>query len=184
MKRRHSLIQIPGSTNFITTTIVKFAPIFRNEVLARIVLDKIKAFSDHLAIQIHGYVIMPNHLHLLLTIGQEASSLSKFMERMKEYSAKEIIKWCLDNNEVSWIALFSTAAKNTKEGHKYQVWQKRFDNVVIKKQEDLLVKLNYIHNNPLQERWRLCERIEDYRFSSAKFYISRVPTDITIVKSI
>ncbi|WP_307527875.1 hypothetical protein [Pedobacter sp. W3I1] len=31
-------------------------------------------------------------------------------------------------------------------------------------------KLDYIHNNPLQERWRLAENAEDYYWSSAKFY--------------
>jgi putative transposase len=34
----------------------------------------------------------------------------------------------------------------------------------------LLQKLNYIHLNPLQERWNLAERPEEYHWSSAKFY--------------
>ena len=32
-------------------------------------------------------------------------------------------------------------------------------------------KLNYIHNNPCTPRWRLAERPEDYRHSSASNYI-------------
>jgi hypothetical protein len=31
-------------------------------------------------------------------------------------------------------------------------------------------KLNYIHNNPLSERWQLALDPCDYSFSSAKFY--------------
>ncbi len=31
--------------------------------------------------------------------------------------------------------------------------------------------LEYIHNNPLQEHWRLAEFQENYRYSSARFYI-------------
>ena len=31
-------------------------------------------------------------------------------------------------------------------------------------------KLNYIHNNPIQEKWKLVSLPEDYQFSSAKFY--------------
>jgi hypothetical protein len=31
-------------------------------------------------------------------------------------------------------------------------------------------KLNYIHRNPLNERWNLCIRPGDYKFSSASFY--------------
>ena len=33
-----------------------------------------------------------------------------------------------------------------------------------------LGKLHYIHNNQMHERWNLCTRLEDYRFSSAGFY--------------
>ncbi len=31
-------------------------------------------------------------------------------------------------------------------------------------------KLNYIHNNPVQEKWQLALCPEEYEFSSAKFY--------------
>jgi len=31
-------------------------------------------------------------------------------------------------------------------------------------------KLNYIHNNPCQEKWRLAERPQDYKYSSAANY--------------
>ena len=31
-------------------------------------------------------------------------------------------------------------------------------------------KLDYLHNNPLQDKWRLAEFPENYKYSSAKFY--------------
>ena len=45
-----------------------------------------------------------------------------------------------------------------------------------------MIKLNYIHNNPLQERWSLCGKVEDYRFSSAKYYFTGEDVGIRIVK--
>ena len=196
MKRRHSLLPASGSTSFITTTVVKFFPLFRHEALAIIVLDNIRIYAQQCHIKIHGFVIMPNHLHLLITAEEQDSgdfsatrsavnqysAISQFMGRLKEYSAKEIVNFCLQNKERSLLTIFSTAATESKQGHKYQVWQKRFDNVVITRQADLLIKLNYIHSNPLQERWGLCERIEDYRFSSAKYYITDEDVGIPIVK--
>ena len=181
MKRRHSRLQVPGAANFVTTTIVNFLPIFRNEALAEVVSDNIGIYAQKCRIQVHGFVIMPNHLHLLLTAGYE-TSVSQFMGRMKEYSAKKIISWCSDNKEVGLLTAFSSAAKESKRGHKYQVWQERFDNVVITREDDLSIKLNYIHNNPLQERWGLCEKIEDYRFSSARYYLTGEDVGIPIVK--
>jgi len=35
-------------------------------------------------------------------------------------------------------------------------------------------KLDYIHNNPLQERWNLVENATDYNYSSAKYYDSEI----------
>ncbi|MCW3107025.1 MAG: gliding motility-associated C-terminal protein [Segetibacter sp.] len=35
---------------------------------------------------------------------------------------------------------------------------------------EFLQKLNYIHNNPTQPHWRLCQYPEEYKYSSAKFY--------------
>jgi putative transposase len=35
-------------------------------------------------------------------------------------------------------------------------------------------KLNYIHNNPLQERWCLVENAADYQYSSAKYYETEI----------
>ncbi|MHB8206108.1 hypothetical protein [Mucilaginibacter sp.] len=33
-------------------------------------------------------------------------------------------------------------------------------------------KIDYIHNNPLQEKWRLADYEENYKYSSAMFYVS------------
>ncbi|GAB4197659.1 MAG: hypothetical protein OHK0057_29680 [Thermoflexibacter sp.] len=35
-------------------------------------------------------------------------------------------------------------------------------------------KLNYIHQNPLQKKWQLVSKAEDYHYSSARFYLQNV----------
>ena len=35
-------------------------------------------------------------------------------------------------------------------------------------------KLEYIHNSPVVEKWALCSVPEDYRWSSARFYLSGI----------
>jgi len=145
------------------------------------VLDAMRVYAQKYRIQVHGFVVMPNHLHLLVT-GEGQELVSKFIGKLKEYSAKEIIHWCLQNKEESLLTVFYSAAVESKQGHKYQVWQKRFDNVAITRHEAQLIKLNYIHNNPLQERWGLCERVEDYPFSSARQYIANEDVGVPIVK--
>jgi hypothetical protein len=107
---------------------------------------------------------------------------STFTGKLKEYSAKEILRWCIENNEHAMVTRFAIAASELTHGHKYQVWQQGFDSVAITKQKDMLTKLNYIHNNPLQEHWKLCPSPEEYPFSSAAYYISGKDIGIPIAK--
>ena len=181
MKRRHSLLDAPGSMNFITTAVINFIYLFIIEALANIMLENIKYYALKYELRTHGFVIMPNHLRLLLSAPDQAV-MSKFMGKCKEYSAKEIISWCMRNKRQDMLAEFAAAAVKSKQGHRYQVWQHGFDNVAVTRQKDMLIKLNYIHNNPLQEQWRICQSAEDYPFSSAGYYIAGKDTGIPIVK--
>ena len=55
------------------------------------------------------------------------------------------------------------------EDQKRKFWMKRFDDEVIRNQNMFLVKLNYIHNNPVKSG--LVEKPEDYKYSSARNYL-------------
>lgn len=54
----------------------------------------------------------------------------------------------------------------------YQLWERNAFWFELDNDTTLLQKLNYIHNNPLQEKWQLAENAEDYLFLSAAFYYS------------
>lgn len=144
-------------------------------------LNNINFYTIKCHIQIHGFVIMPNHFHLLLT-GEEQKFVSQFMGTLKQYSARQIINWCTQNREIKLLKIFSSSAKEAKQNHKYKVWQSRFHNIVITEYKDFLIKLNYIHKNPLQDRWRLCENAEDYYYSSARYYFRGEDVGIPIIK--
>ena len=180
MKRKHSLTYSPHTTYFLTATVTDFTYLFHEEAPAQIVLQNMCFYVQEFAIKLHGFVIMPNHLHLLLTTGTKGD-VSQFMGRLKEYSAKQIIRWCEEHNRKRLLETFYSSAKKYKQYYKYQVWQERFDGLVINTAETHNVKLQYIHTNPLQERWQLCEKPEDYRFSSARYYISGEDVEVPIV---
>jgi len=180
MKRKYSLTYRPHTTYFLTATVTDFTHLFHREALAQIVLDNLDFYVRRFAIRLHGFVIMPNHIHLLLTTG-EKGNVSQLMGRLKEYSAKQVIKWCEEHNEKTLLETFHCSAKKYKQYYKYQVWQERFDGLVITATETYNNKLEYAHNNPLQERWQLCDRPEDYRFSSARHYMKGEDVGVPIV---
>ena len=62
----------------------------------------------------------------------------------------------------------------------FKVWQDRFDEVFLENRELFEIKLNYIHNNPLQPQWKLSINIEDYFYSSALFYEKGIQNKIEV----
>ena len=52
----------------------------------------------------------------------------------------------------------------------HQFWQRDPLAIELYTRKVFEQKLNYIHNNPLQERWNLVENAADYNYSSAKYY--------------
>ena len=63
---------------------------------------------------------------------------------------------------------------------RYKVWSDGYDAREIFSLEFLEQKFDYIHHNPCQPHWKLVENPEDYRWSSAGFYIVDRPAIIEI----
>jgi len=168
MKRNTSLFYEAHATYFLTTTVTKFSNIFAERELALILLSNLNFYLKDFKASLHGFVIMPNHLHLLVTMGDKGN-VSQFMGRLKEFSAKQIIGWCQDN-KASLLKIFADSAEKHKPQHEYQVWQARFDDLRVEGNNMFDTRLDYIHANPVQEQWKLADNPEDYEFSSARFY--------------
>jgi len=55
---------------------------------------------------------------------------------------------------------------------KYQFWQRNALSVYLWSDAGFTQKLEYIHNNPIQLKWKLSELPGHYKYSSANFYYS------------
>ena len=55
---------------------------------------------------------------------------------------------------------------------KHNIWLRDPLAVRIFSKEMAGEKLDYVHDNPLQSHWSLCKAPEEYRFSSAAFYLT------------
>jgi len=77
----------------------------------------------------------------------------------------------LSNGVKEMLTKFAGSAAQYWPEHHYQVWQTRFDDLLIRTEKQYLIKSEYIHNNPLQERRCLASAPEEYPFSSARFYL-------------
>jgi putative transposase len=107
---------------------------------------------------IYAYVLMPSHLHLIISI-PEIKSISNFMRDLKRRTARE------------YFELY-----NLPSG---RLWEDRFDDVGLYSEKSFFTKLNYIHQNPV--RAGLVEKPEDWPYSSARFYMFEEKRTINVI---
>ncbi|MGZ8557982.1 MAG: transposase [Chitinophagaceae bacterium] len=121
-----------------------------------------------------GFVIMPNHLHLLLYFTGGKQSLNTHAGNGKRFMAYEIINRLEEQNEIELLNKLAhdVKAKDKSLGKKHEVWIGSFDVKECRTEKFILQKLHYIHNNPCTGKWRLADSSIHYLQSSASYYIS------------
>ncbi|HLZ14011.1 MAG TPA: transposase [Candidatus Acidoferrum sp.] len=143
----------PQYSYFVTTKSAEGRAIFQVRENAQIVIDALYRYREKGAYLLHEFVLMPDHLHLLLT-PLESMSLEKAMQLIKGGSSFEIHK---------------------KRGQKMEIWQKGFHDWTIRDADDWRVKSEYVAMNPV--RAHLVQTFRDWPYSSAfgKFILDPMP---------
>jgi len=153
-----------GRVYFWTATINKWHHLMKKDQLKDIVIDSLQYLSILSLIEVYGFVVMPNHIHLIWRMlakngkEQPAGSFLKYTAHM--------FKRYLKNHIPSFLESFIVDALNKR----YEFWQQNPYAFELTKMRTALQKLNYIHNNPVSKHWCLSETALDYRYSSARFY--------------
>jgi len=158
---------------FITFTCHKWLPL----IDLTNAYDLVYQWFDVLSVKGHtitGYVIMPNHLHLLLHYSGEGQSLNKVVGNGKRFMAYGIVKRLGQQNKNNLLSRlqFAVQASDRRRGKKHEVWEDSFDVKECRTEKFVLQKLHYIHNNPCSGKWKLVKSPELYIHSSALFYLS------------
>jgi putative transposase len=142
-----------GWTYFITTKAWQSTLLFQVEETAQIIVAKMLEYRDQGNYLLHDFVLMPNHLHLILTPA-ESVSLEKAMQLIKGGSSFEIHK---------------------VRGQKLQIWQPGFHESRVTCWTDYQKKRDYIQFNPVAAK--LIDRPELWPYGSAnvKFGLDPIP---------
>jgi putative transposase len=151
----------PGFTYFVTTKTWQNHEVFRVAENAEIVVECILRYRDDGAYQLHEFVVMPNHLHLLLTPAVDAT-VETAMQFIKGGSSHQIHK---------------------VRGHKMQIWQPGFHEESVRDQEDYRRKTEYIRSNPVESH--LVKNAGSWLFSSAakQYRLDPMPERLKILSS-
>jgi REP element-mobilizing transposase RayT len=150
---------------FFTASINSWQNLLINHDIKKIVTDSLSWLSKENRVYIHGFVIMPNHIHLLWTINNKYQ-VNEIENTLLKFTGHEFKKYLVAQKSELLNNYISTQADRS-----YHFWERRARTIEVKSKEIVIQKLNYIHNNPIQEKWKLELTPEKYRFSSAKYYL-------------
>ena len=153
---------------FFTATILEWKPLLKDDSYKDIVIKSLQFLKSEGSIVIYAFVIMPNHIHLIWQI-QDGYKQDKIQARFLKFTAQQMKFKLIDTNDAK-LARFIV---NTTD-RQYQFWERNPLSINLWTPAVFMQKLNYIHNNPLQDKWKLARYPEDYKYSSAKFYESGV----------
>ena len=146
-------------------------------------IDKVNGYDivykqfDYLKQQGHyiiGYVIMPNHVHMLIAFKNIGKTVNSIVGNMKRFIAYEIVARLKINNEEELLTTLALGVNITdkKRGKLHEVFEPSFDCKACRSNEFINQKLAYMHNNPCKGVWNIVKSPVEYKCSSAKFYIT------------
>jgi putative transposase len=137
--KRHASV---AGTYFVTSRTWESRAVFKVLGPCEIFIEAILHYRDQGKYKLHGFVLMPDHFHLLLTPGREVT-VERAVQLVKGGSARRI-----------GIAL----------NYKFPIWQRGFSDHRIRDMQDHRDHMNYLEQNPVKRR--LVEAASEYAWSS------------------
>lgn len=196
-------IYLPEQSYFITTNVLNKEWIFGKlknglylpqDELCQTLINVLDSLRKIMGFLLHGYVIMPHHLHLILTTAEDESSATRsegntdFTQqgstiRFNDHSVPNCVGEDLSSpsTNISQIMKLvkgrSARILNNLLVRSGQLWQHSFYEHCIRNEKDFMEKLNYIHFNPIKAN--LVQDPLTFQYSSYRNYYSN---DDSIIK--
>jgi len=130
-------------TFFATTRTAGGKSLFQTERMANLFIDVLRSTMRTKRVVVHDFVVMPNHVHILMTVPGEMS-LEKAMQ--------------LINGGFSFRA-------NKELGFRGEIWQRRYSDVRVVDEQSFQQHREYIENNPVKAG--LGNSADEYPYGSA-----------------
>jgi REP element-mobilizing transposase RayT len=149
---------------FITMTIRYWVDVFTRLDYKNILIESLDFCRKNKGLEIFAWVIMSNHLHLIVR-AQEGHLLEDILRDFKKFTSKEIVKAIAENSQESRQEWLLRCFK-TKEGIRF--WQDGNHPIELCNHEIIAEKLNYLHQNPVKAG--IVFQPYEYVYSSATDY--------------
>jgi len=152
---------------FFTATINQWIPLLKDDSFKTIITDSLSFLVKNGRVKVYAFVIMTNHIHLIWLIN-ENHNLSDVQRDFLKFTAQQFRFRLIDSGKTEYLEKFNV----DKSDRQYLFWQSRPLSVELWSDKVIDQKMDYIHNNPCQEKEELTDLPENYKYSSASFYIN------------
>jgi putative transposase len=146
--------------HFITCSCYRRLPFLHRASHRDRFLSILEQVRQHYRFVVVGYVVMPEHIHLLIT-EPDMGNPSKVMQVLKQRTARALLPR-RKRKDPRQASLFGDQCRPRAFG------QARFYDFNVWSTRKLVEKLRYMHRNPVKRG--LVERPEQWRWSSYRFY--------------
>ena len=163
--------------HFVTATVVDWVDVFTRKSYRDCVIDFLDYCIKNKRMVVYGYVIMSNHIHMIMQCSQ--GQLSDLLRDFKKFTAKNILEKIQSEPESrrEWMLdRFKLATESHSRNKNYQFRKYGNHPEEIYSNKFMWSKLDYIHLNPVQAG--IVEKASEYVYSSASNYV----LDVGLIK--
>jgi len=174
MSSKYKFIDSKG-VYFTTSTLVGWIDLFTRDVYRNIVLDSLRYCQQHQGLQIHAWVMMTNHIHLICS-AKEGNELGQVLRNFKSFTAMKLIDAIVNNPKESrkeWMLdLMEKYGKQSISNHRFQCWQHENQPFLLDSTLIYMQRLNYTHYNPVTAGF--VTEPYHWKYSSANEYFNGI----------
>ena len=160
----------PGDFHELTFSCYHQMPLLTNDDWRRMLAQAIDRAMARWKLHLHAFVFMPEHVHLLVypfddDANPRIDALLKAIKRPYSFRIKQIL--IVANSPL----LAKLTVRDGADGEVFRYWQEGpgYDRN-LNQPRSVLASIDYLHLNPV--RRGLCERADQWKWSSARWYLS------------
>ncbi len=156
-----------GHAHYLTFSCYRRWPLLARDRARRWVIDALRKTRNNLDVALWAYVIMPEHVHVLLHPRRSDYEMKRILVALKRPVAKAARQWLAERGERRWIERLTVAYPSRQV---FRFWQPGggFDHNVFR-DKTVPPIVDYIHANPV--RRGLVQVPSDWPWSSARFWV-------------
>lgn len=168
---------VPGvGLYYVTFTVVEWLPVFLDERPCKIITDSLNFCIQNKFLRVNAYVIMPTHLHaILFDIDFQAERLKQTLDDMRKFTGRQLLDHSVKHLPKCFTEEFQENAGKDRER---RFWQLTRHPVGITSEKFWKQKIDYLHHNPCRKG--LVLNPEEWRFSSARYWLTRERNDVEL----